>query len=61
MRIVQLRRNRLFSIIIYGIVALFTLYVLINFFSEKPINSLKEYWAEGLKSKQVNVMSEFSF
>ncbi|XP_012146100.1 N-acetylgalactosaminyltransferase 7 [Megachile rotundata] len=56
MRIVQLKRNRLFNIILRCILVLFSLYLIINFFTEKPISNLKEYWAESLKSKQVPVL-----
>ncbi|XP_033359176.1 N-acetylgalactosaminyltransferase 7 [Bombus vosnesenskii] len=59
MRIVQLRRNRLFSIIICSIFLLYTLYIVINFFSDKPINNFKEYWSDSLKSvKRVPVLSK---
>lgn len=61
MRIVQLRRNRLFSIIICSIFLLYTLYIVINFFSDKPINNLKEYWSDSLNVKRVNIMLNYSY
>lgn len=57
MRIVQLKRNRLFNIILCSTFVLSIVYITINFFSERPINSLKEYWAEGLKNKQVKTIT----
>lgn len=54
MRIVQLKRNRLFILIMYSIFVLFTLYIVINFIAEKPVSNIKTYWSESLKSKQVN-------
>lgn len=56
MRIVQLKRNRLFNIIICTIFVLYTLYIVVNYFSNKPINNLKIYWSDGLKDKQVNIL-----
>lgn len=56
MRIVQLKRNRLFSIIICTIFVLYMLYIVVNYFSDKPINNLKIYWSDGLKDKQVNIL-----
>lgn len=53
MRIVQFRRTRLFHVLIGGILVLLVLYILFNFSSDNHMNNIKEYWAQGLKKKQV--------
>ncbi|XP_029166822.1 N-acetylgalactosaminyltransferase 7 isoform X3 [Nylanderia fulva] len=54
MRIVQLRRNRLFHILIGSILVLLVLYILLHFSSDNHMNNIKE-WAQGLRTKQVPV------
>ncbi|XP_078038218.1 N-acetylgalactosaminyltransferase 7 [Augochlora pura] len=58
MRIVQLRRNRLFSFGMGGILVLILLYIVISNYSDKPINNFKEYLSDSLKSKQVPVLTK---
>lgn len=53
MRIVQFRRNRLFHILIGGILVLLVIYILFSFSSDNHMNNIKEYWAQGLRKRQV--------
>lgn len=55
MRIVQLRRHRLFNIVIGGILVLIIFYMIVSFFSDNQVHNIKVYWSEQLSRKQVNV------
>ncbi|EZA52256.1 N-acetylgalactosaminyltransferase 7 isoform X1 [Ooceraea biroi] len=58
MRIVLFRRNRILHVLIGGILVLLLLYILLSFSSDNQINNIKEYWAQGLRKKQVPVLVE---
>lgn len=55
MRIVQLRRHRLFNIVIGGILVLIIFYMIVSFFSDNQVHNIKVYWSEQLSRKQVSV------
>ncbi|XP_015188126.1 PREDICTED: N-acetylgalactosaminyltransferase 7 [Polistes dominula] len=58
MRIVQLRRHRLFNIIIGGLLVLIIFYTIVSFFSDNQVHNIKVYWSEQLATKQVPELVE---
>ncbi|XP_043499793.1 N-acetylgalactosaminyltransferase 7 isoform X2 [Polistes fuscatus] len=58
MRIVQLRRHRLFNIVIGGILVLIIFYTIVSFFSDNQVHNIKVYWSEQLATKQAPELVE---
>lgn len=56
MRIVQFKRNRLFYILLSGVLVLLGLYILLDLSSDSHMSDIKEYVAQGLRKKQVNLL-----